>query len=168
MGWTPDDARVLVDGMLAECVTNAAWVKTFTTENGRPPAVRIAGVINKTMDHLNGNDLTGPLEKAMVDSHELQVLPAADSLAKRAIREEQDQAAMGLTEGDVEIGKQVAADFVITISLGSALDRQADAIKQTYTATFRIVDSSTGAMACVAMPKAARLVNPPATPSPAP
>jgi hypothetical protein len=165
LGWTTEDAQTLVDGMLAQCIRKAPWIDDFAGKHKRMPTVRSARMVNKTTDHISREQVLGPLEKAMADTHAVEVLPAIDSVAQQAAREEQARAASGASDSDVKIGEEKAADYVLALSLTSTVDFGASSIIQTYSTTLRIVDSTTGAIACMAIAKSTRAVpQPPTTP----
>src|SRR5688572_12646745 len=71
--WNDTDARLTSEALISQCFS-AAWLKKFTTENGRPPKIRVRNIINKTDEHIDPQMFVKNIERAMVNGGEVEVV----------------------------------------------------------------------------------------------
>jgi len=142
--WNDTDARLTSEALAGSCL-KAGWLSSFVEEEGRKPAVRIRGVVNKTDEHIDAQVFIKNIEKALVNSGRVKVLAQAGQ-EMSAVASEQDLGASGVLSDDSSpsIGNETGADFVIAVRLASILD-QADGDKvKLYKINFELLHSSSG------------------------
>ncbi len=127
--WSAVDAKETAAAFIKDCFA-APWLQRFSDENGRPPAVRVDRVVNKTDEKIDAQVFIKELEKAMVNSGQVEVLAQRGAELSSA-REEQDDSISGRVDGGVGVGGEMGGDFVLTVHMTSILD-QADGEKVKY------------------------------------
>jgi penicillin-binding protein activator len=139
--WNDTDARLTSEALIKDCFASA-WLPKFKKENSRAPKVRVRQIVNKTDEHIDAQIFIKNIERAMVNSGEVEVLAQASE--RDAAREEQDEGASGRIsdESAASIGNEEGADFVVVARLASILDQAEGTKAKFYKVNFELLGAS--------------------------
>lgn len=140
--WNDTDAHLTSEALIYECFT-AGWLREFADKTGRKPAVRVASVVNQTDEHIDAHLFIVNFERAMINSGKVQVLAQAGS-EQRAIDAEQARARAAAPGAVVQAPTELAADYVVTVRMGSVLDDIEGKAAKLYKINFELIDPATG------------------------
>ncbi|MCA9729419.1 MAG: penicillin-binding protein activator LpoB, partial [Candidatus Eisenbacteria bacterium] len=87
--WNDTDSRLVSDEMIADCL-NSPWLVKYQTKFGDNPTVIAGSIRNKSMEHIAVGTFLRDIERALVNSQEVQVVASAEERGEvRAEREDQ-------------------------------------------------------------------------------
>ncbi len=139
--WNDTDARLTSEALIKDCF-GAAWLAKFTKENNRAPKVRVREIVNKTDEHIDAQIFIKNIERAMVNSGNVEVLAQASE--RESARAEQDEGASGRIsdESAASIGNEEGADFVIIGRMATIVDQVEGKKAKLYKINFELVGAS--------------------------
>jgi len=158
--WLPSDGDRVIADFVHQCFVESTWAEDFNGEHGRQPVLRVGEV----KDEAEGvsvltETLGGQLEKALLDSKKVQVAASLRDLAEL----QELQSARLLSGQPVETataGADLSSDYILTVRVTSVAEPAEGGVVRVYTASFRVVNTETGGMECVAMGNSKKLVVP--------
>jgi uncharacterized protein (TIGR02722 family) len=120
--WNDSDSRMVSDEMITDALSRS-WVADFKTKHrGTAPVVIVGDVRNRSDEHINTRTFTKDLERAFVNSGDVDVVAASDERGE--LREERvDQAANATEATTKEQGQETGADFMLKGSINTITDR---------------------------------------------
>jgi hypothetical protein len=157
--WLPSDGDRVIADFVRQCFVESSWAEDFNGKHGRQPVVRVGEVKAEVEDVVVLKEaLGGQLEKALLDSKKVQVAASFQDLAE--LQELQSARLLGGQPVEAASGSDLSSDHILTVRVTSVAEPVDDGVVRVYTASFRVVDTQTGGMACVAMGKSKKLVVP--------
>jgi penicillin-binding protein activator len=128
--WSAVDAKETSEALIKDCF-GQGWLEEATKNLGRKPQIRVAGIVNKTDEHIDAQIFMKNLEKAMVNSGKVSVL-AQEGNELESTRAERKKATSGESEADnVSVGNAKLGDFAIAVRMSSILD-QVEGVKTKF------------------------------------
>ena len=120
--WNDTDSRLVSEEMIAD-VLSRPWVQQFRfSHRGKAPVVIVGTVRNRSDEHINIRTFVKDLERALINSGEVDFVAAAEERGE--VREERlDQAAHASEETAKEEGREIGADFMLQGSINTIVDR---------------------------------------------
>jgi PBP1b-binding outer membrane lipoprotein LpoB len=142
--WNDTDAKLTSESLIKDCFSSA-WLQSFQDEQGRKPAVRVRGVVNKTDEHIDSQVFIKNIERAMVNSGKVKVL-AQEGSELSSVEKEQDRAASGAQSDEtaVSLGNETGADYVVAVRVTSILDQVEGQKAKFYKVNFELISPSSG------------------------
>jgi penicillin-binding protein activator len=139
--WNDTDAKLTSEALIKDCFATA-WLPKFKKENSRAPKIRVTQIVNKTDEHIDAQIFIKNIERAMVNSGEVEVL--AQKSEREAAREEQDEGASGRIsdESAASIGNEEGADFVVVARMASIVDQVEGKKAKFYKINFELLGAS--------------------------
>jgi len=121
--WNDTDSRMVSDAMISDCL-KGGWLPKFASSNGgKAPVVIVGTVRNKSHEHINVATFTKDLERALINSGEVEFV--ASSAQRDEIREEREQQAVFSSEETAkEHGQEVGADYMLKGEINSIKDKE--------------------------------------------
>ena len=140
--WNDTDAKLTSEKLITDCFSSA-WLDKYTKDKGRPPVVRVHGIINKTDEHIDAQVFVKNIERAMVNSGKVEVV-AQGGNELGSVNAEQDYGAGGRVsdESAASIGQQSGADFVLVGRMASIVDEVEGEKAKFYKITFELINST--------------------------
>ncbi|MBC7793826.1 MAG: penicillin-binding protein activator LpoB [Clostridia bacterium] len=140
--WNDTDAKLTSEKLISDCFTSA-WLDKYSKEKGRPPVVRVHGIINKTDEHIDAQVFVKNIERAMVNSGKVEVV-AQGGNELGSVNAEQDYGAGGRVsdESAASIGQQSGADFVLVGRMASIVDQVEGEKAKFYKITFELINAT--------------------------
>ncbi len=147
--WNDTDARLVSEEMIRDCFSQR-WLKKFTADKGRAPKMRVMKIVNKTDEHIDAQVFIKNLERAMVNSGDVDVVAQKGS-EMDSVHEEQDYGASGRVsdESAPSIGQMEGADYVLVGRMASILDQVEGTKAKLYKVTLELIDATTGKKAWI-------------------
>jgi penicillin-binding protein activator len=141
--WNDTDARLTSEALIKDCF-DKPWLKKFTTDKGRNPAVRVRQIVNKSDEHIDAQVFVKNIERAMVNSGVVDVVAQTGSEMGSA-NEERAYGASGAVsdESAPSIGNATGADYVLVGRIATIVDQIEGQKAKLYKVTFELIDSTT-------------------------
>lgn len=118
--WNDTDARVSAEAMIQDALASP-WSRRFTQLTGRQPVVMVGTVLNRTHEHLNTQTFIRDLERALVNSGQVQFV--ADVGQRQEVRQERlDQANNARADTAQPAGQELGADFMLQGVINTLVD----------------------------------------------
>ena len=120
--WNDTDSRLVSEEMIAD-VLGRPWMGRYrSAHGGQAPVVIVGAVRNRSDEHINTRTFVKDLERALINSGEVEFVAAAGE--RESIREERiDQAAHASEKTAKEEGQEIGADFMLQGSINTITDR---------------------------------------------
>ena len=120
--WNDTDSRMVSKAMIDDML-DQRWLRKFTQKNRKPPAVIVGRIRNLSHEHINVNTFIGDIERAMVNSGEVEFVASRDE--RGDIREERkDQDLHASEKTRKAMGNEMGADFMLQGSINTIIDAQ--------------------------------------------
>ena len=118
--WNDTDSRLVSEEMVRD-VLNRPWLTRFETKMGRPPAVIIGKVRNKSHEHINVATFVNDIEGELINSGVVDFVASRDE--RNEIREERRDMDVNASENSrKEMGEEMGADFMLKGTFSTILD----------------------------------------------
>ena len=119
--WNDTDSRLVAEEMIADCLGHP-WLPRFG-QSGQLPTIIAGSIRNKALEHIPVSAFLRDIERAMVNSGEVQVVASAEERGEvRAERE--DQRVNASPETLKRMGMEVGADFMLIGEITQINDRE--------------------------------------------
>lgn len=141
--WNDTDARLVAEEMISDAVSKP-WLGNFTQNHSRPPVVIVGNVRNETMEHISTDVITKEMERAFVNSGQVQVVASQDE--RQQIRQErQEQQSFASYESTKALAQELGADFMLIGNIDSIVDESLSGKDAAifYTVNLELVDVET-------------------------
>lgn len=120
--WNDTDSRLVSEEMINDMLERP-WIRTYTQQSNRLPAVIIGTVRNLSSEHINLNTFVGDIERAMINSG--RVTFVASSQERREIRgERKDQDINAREDTRKAMGRERGADFMLKGNINTIIDME--------------------------------------------
>jgi uncharacterized protein (TIGR02722 family) len=118
--WNDTDSRLTAEALIKDAL-DRPWSQRFTQVVGRKPAVVVGTVLNRTYEPLNTQTFVKDLERALVQSGQVQFV--ADAGQRQEVRQERlEQAQPARTDTVKPTGQESGADFMLQGTINSLMD----------------------------------------------
>jgi uncharacterized protein (TIGR02722 family) len=120
--WNDTDSRLVAQTLIEQCL-KSNWYGRYKKSKSRKPVVIVGTVRNKTMEHINVQTFVKDLEKAMLNSGNIELV--ASKSQRFEIRQERDEMQKWASiESKKDFGKETGADFMLKGVLNSIVDEK--------------------------------------------
>lgn len=119
--WNDSDSRMVAEEMIADAL-GTPWRRNFMQRNGGElPTVIFGTVRNRSTEHIQVNTFLRDMERAFVNSGDVQVV--ADSNERGEIRaEREDQQINSTPESRARLRNELGADYILIGEISSIED----------------------------------------------
>lgn len=118
--WNDTDSRLVSEEMVKD-VLSRPWLSRFEAKQGRPPAVIIGKVRNKSHEHINVSTFVNDIEGELINSGLVDFVASRDE--RNEIREERQDMDINASENTrKEMGEEMGADFMLKGTFSTILD----------------------------------------------
>lgn len=140
-GWNDTDAQMVAQEMITDCL-QAGWYNRFLTRNGKEPTVIVGTVTNNSMEHINTAVFVEEIQRALINSAKVDFVASASERGEiRTERLEQDEFASEETRK--AFGKEVGADFMLSGTLNSVVDKAGSKAVVFYQVNMKLINIET-------------------------
>ena len=140
--WNDTDLRMASDYLIKECL-NTPRLNTYYITNGRLPVIIVGRFRNNSDEHIDTSILSQRLEATILSSGKAEFVVSGD--LRDEIRSERQDQQQGYTDDATmaRIGREVGADFMLTGSVKTIVDRYDKTSTRTYFITAELTDITT-------------------------
>jgi uncharacterized protein (TIGR02722 family) len=140
--WNDTDLKLVSEGLIADCFAHP-WAAQFQAEKKRPPVIIVGNFKNYTLEHLDTGILSHRLETAISRSGKAEFVASGD--LRNEIRAERQDQLSGNTgdETVAALGRELGADFMLTGTIRTIVDRAGKTSVSTYIVTAELTSIET-------------------------
>ncbi|MDR0375440.1 MAG: penicillin-binding protein activator LpoB [Treponema sp.] len=140
--WNNTDVRIVCTSLIDSCL-NSSRIAQFAGEKERLPRIKIGSFKNNTDEHLDPAIIPNTMKVVITNSGKAEFV--ADSATQNELRaEKQDQLSAASYETAASVGNETAADFMLTGSVKTIVDRAGRASTRTYIVNAELTHIETG------------------------
>ncbi|MDR2542270.1 MAG: penicillin-binding protein activator LpoB [Treponema sp.] len=128
--WNSRDVRIVCDSLIRDALSSPR-VDQAIRAMGRTPKVIVGRFRNESSEHIDTAIISSVMETAIFNSGRLDFVAGGD--VRDELREErQDQQAWASEETVASLGREVGADFMMTGTVRTIIDRQGNRSVRAY------------------------------------
>ncbi len=153
--WNDTDSRLVSETMIADCL-GGTWLERLGA--GASPTIIAGSIRNKSMEHIPVATFLKDIERAMVNSGDVQVVASAEERGE--VRDERsDQRVNASPETLKKMGLEVGADYMLLGEINQINDREDGEEVRYYQVDLSLVDIETNVKAWVGQHKIKKFVS---------
>ena len=154
--WNDTDSRLTAEAMIKDALERP-WARRFTQVAGREPVVIVGTVLNRTHEHLNTQTFVKDLERALIESGQVQFV--ADAGQRQEVRQERlDQAHNASADTVKPPGQESGADFMLQGTINTLVDELEDTKAVFYQVDLELIDIASNVKVWLGQKKVKKLV----------
>lgn len=154
--WNDSDSRLVSEAMIGDALSKS-WIDRYRSAKGKNPVVIVGSVRNRSDEHINTRTFVKDLERALINSGEVEFVAASDQRGE--IREERkDQAANASEATAKEEGQEIGADFMLQGAINTISDRVEGKEVKYYQTNLELIDIQSNRKAWIGEKKIKKLV----------
>ncbi|MFC2061340.1 penicillin-binding protein activator LpoB [Elusimicrobiota bacterium] len=139
--WNDTDSRLVSEEMMKDCLARP-WVVNYVQKSGEKPTVIVGTVVNKTDEHIISETFTKDLERALINSGQVQMVASKEE--RKEIREEREEMQENASAESVkELKKEEAADFMLKGVINAIEDKEGKKKIMYYQIDLELIDTET-------------------------
>ena len=140
--WNDTDLRLASDALIKECVATPR-LTAFYAANGRLPVIIVGRFKNSSDEHIDTSILSQRLEASILGSGKAEFVASGD--LRNEIRAERLDQQQGYTDDATmaALGREAGADFMMTGSVKTIIDRYDKTATRSYFITAELTDITT-------------------------
>lgn len=139
--WNDTDSRMVAQATIQDCL-NHPWIGEFMREEADKPVVIVGSVRNKTQEHIPVNTFVNDIERAFINSGEVEVVASATE--REDIRSERrDQRINASPETLKEMGRELGADYMMIGEINQIIDSEEGEKVSFYQVDMQLIDIET-------------------------
>ncbi|MCL1815922.1 MAG: penicillin-binding protein activator LpoB [Treponema sp.] len=140
--WNDTDRRLAADSLINQCLATPR-MSSFNSTIGRLPVIIVGTFRNASDEHIDTSILSQRLEMSILNSGKAEFV--ASGGLRNEIREERLDQQQGYTDDATmaRLGREVGADFMMTGSVKTEVDRFGKKATRNYTITAMLTDITT-------------------------
>ncbi|MDR2313731.1 MAG: penicillin-binding protein activator LpoB [Spirochaetaceae bacterium] len=140
--WNDTDLRLASDALIKACLETPR-LNQFAAARGRLPVIIVGNFKNASDEHMDPSILSQRLEASILNSGRAEFAASGD--LRQQIRGERADQQQGYTSDETiaKLGKEVGADFILTGSVKTIVDRYDKTATRSYFITAELTDITT-------------------------
>lgn len=140
--WNNTDVKIVCDSLIKSCLVSAN-IMQFRIEQGRLPRIKVGTFRNDSDEHIDTGIIVNTMKVAIVNNG--QAVFVADDSTQTQLREEKlDQLGNVNEDTAASIGNETGADFLLTGSVKTMVDRAGNVAERVYFVTAELTHLETG------------------------
>jgi uncharacterized protein (TIGR02722 family) len=141
--WNDTDVRIVCDSLIKACL-DSPRVTQVIAQKGRLPVFLVGSFKNDSDEHIDTSIISGTMEAAIFNSGRADFV--AGGGVRNELREErQDQQGNASEESAKALGNETGADFLLTGSVKTIVDRAGNTATRTYFVSAELTNIETNA-----------------------
>ena len=133
--WNAADVRIVCDSLIEDCLNSRRidqFIRQYAAEHGgRAPTVIVGAFKNASSEHIDTSIIAKTMEIAIVNSGKLEFVAGGET--REDLRAERlDQQSNSSEESASSLGNETAADFMMTGSVKTIVDRAGNTTVRSY------------------------------------
>ena len=140
--WNAVDVKIVCENLINDCLSSGRVNQEIRARGNKKPVVIVGRFKNASDEHIDTEIISSTMETVIFNSGKLDFVAGGDTRA--AIRSErQDQLGNASEETAAGIGKETGANFMLTGSLRTIVDRDGNRSIRTYFVTAELTNLET-------------------------
>jgi uncharacterized protein (TIGR02722 family) len=141
--WNDTDVRIVCDSLIKACLDSPRVTQEIARRGGIPTVV-VGNFRNESDEHIDTSIISSAMEVAIFNSGKLDFV--AGGSARNELRaERQDQQGNASEESAAALGNETGADFLLTGSVKTIIDRAGGTATRTYFVNAELTNIETNA-----------------------
>ncbi|MCL2411891.1 MAG: penicillin-binding protein activator LpoB [Treponema sp.] len=142
--WNARDVRIVCEYLINDALSSPRVAEAIRDRGGRTPMVIVGRFRNESSEHINTAIISSTMETVIFNSGVLDFVAGGDT--REDVRaERQDQQSWASEETVAALGREIGADFILTGSVRTIIERQGNLTNRTYFVTAELTDIETNA-----------------------
>jgi penicillin-binding protein activator len=142
--WNAVDVKIVCETLIKDCLSSARVNQEIKARGNKKPVVIVGRFKNASDEQIDTEIITSIMENAIFNSGKLDFVAGGDTRADlRAERQDQQGNASEATTA--ALGKEIGADFMMTGSVRTIVDRAGNRSVRTYFVTAELTNIETNA-----------------------
>jgi uncharacterized protein (TIGR02722 family) len=139
--WNDTDVRIVCDSLINNCLASPR-VNQIISQKGRLPVILVGSFKNDSDEHIDTSIIASTMEIAIFSSGKADFVAGGDT--RNELRtERQDQQSNASEESAKTLGNETGADFLLTGSVKTIVDRAGNTNTRTYFVSAVLTDIET-------------------------
>ncbi|MCL2805486.1 MAG: penicillin-binding protein activator LpoB [Treponema sp.] len=142
--WNARDVRIVCDFLIEECLSSPRVDQAIRAFGNRRPTVIVGRFRNDSAEHIDTSIISSTMERVIFNSGKLDFVAGGD--VRDDLRaERQDQLGQASEQTAAGIGREIGANFMLTGSVRTIVDRRENVSIRTYFVTAELTNIETNA-----------------------
>jgi len=142
--WNDTDVRIVCESLIKDCLSSARVDQEIRARSGRIPTVIVGRFRNESDEQINTAIISSIMETVIFNSGRLDFVAGGET--RDDVRaERQDQQSNSSEATAAALGKETGADFMLTGSVRTIVDRAGNQTVRTYFVTAELTNIETNA-----------------------
>jgi uncharacterized protein (TIGR02722 family) len=142
--WNAVDVKIVCETLVNDCLSSARVNQEIRARGNKKPVVIVGKFKNASDEHIDTEIITSIMENAIFNSGKLDFVAGGDTRTNLRA-ERQDQQGNASEETTAALGKETGADFMMTGSVRTIVDREGNRSVRTYFVTAELTNIETNA-----------------------
>jgi len=140
--WNAVDVKLVCESLVNECLSSAAVDKAVSEYRGKKPVVIVGRFRNESSEQIDTEIISSVMEAAIFNSGKLDFV--AGGILRDELRDErQNQQSNASEQTAARLGRETGADFMMTGSVRTIIDREGNRTARTYFITAELTNIET-------------------------
>jgi len=140
--WNAIDVSIVCDSLISECLSSSRVDQIVRQSGSRKPVVIVGRFSNQSDEHIDTEIISTVMESAILNSGKLSFV-APQGLRQELRDERHDQLSYASDETATALGREIGADFMLTGSVRTIVDRAGNRTVRTYFVTAELTNIET-------------------------
>jgi uncharacterized protein (TIGR02722 family) len=142
--WNAVDVKIVCETLINDCLSSARVNQEIRARGNKKPVVIVSKFKNASDEHIDTEIISSVMENVIFNSGKLDFVAGGDT--RNNLRaERQDQQGNASEETASALGKETGADFMMTGSVRTIVDREGNRSVRTYFVTAELTNIETNA-----------------------
>jgi penicillin-binding protein activator len=142
--WNAVDVKIVCETLVNDCLSSPRVSQEIKARGNKKPVVIVGKFKNASDEHIDTEIITSIMENAIFNSGKLDFVAGGDT--RSGLRaEKQDQQSNASEATTAALGKEIGADFMMTGSVRTIVDRDGNRSIRTYFVTAELTNIETNA-----------------------
>jgi uncharacterized protein (TIGR02722 family) len=141
--WNDTDVRIVCDSLINSCL-NSPRVNQNIAQKGRLPVILVGAFKNDSDEHIETSIISNTMEITIFNSGKADFV-AGGNTRNELRAERQDQQGNASEESASALGNETGADFLLTGTVKTIVDRAGQTATRTYFVSAELTDIETNA-----------------------
>jgi hypothetical protein len=142
--WNARDVRIVCESLINDVLSSARVEQAIRARGGRTPTVIVGRFRNESSEHIDTSIISSIMENVIFNSGRLDFV-AGGNTRDDVRAERQEQQSHASEETAARLGRETGADFIMTGSVRTIVDREGNRSVRTYFVTAELTDIETNA-----------------------
>jgi uncharacterized protein (TIGR02722 family) len=142
--WNAVDVKIVCETLINDCLSSQRVNQEITARRNKTPVVIVGRFKNASDEHIDTEIISSTMENVIFNSGKLDFVAGGDTRNDLRI-ERQEQQGNASEETTAALGKEIGADFMLTGSVRTIVDRDGNRSVRTYYVTAELTNIETNA-----------------------